>query len=738
MVTLDSRAPADPALANAIERLISRFQGYHEDGDADLIRRAGLAAIAAHEGQLRRTGEPYVTHPIAVADIVADLGLDETTIAAALLHDAVEDTGVTTSWLAREFGDRVTAVVDGVTKLDRLEFDSKEAQQAATIRKMFIAMAQDWRVLLIKLADRLHNMRTISVMPMNRQRAIAQETLDVYAPLAHRLGVQQVKWQLEDLSFATLHPKRYAEIEQMVAARAPEREAYLAEVMDLLSAKLKTFDIKGEITGRAKNFWNIYEKMVIQGKEFNDIIDLVGLRVIVDEERDCWAVLGAIHALWSPVQGRFKDFINSPKFNLYQSLHTTVIGPRGKSVEVQVRTHEMHRRAEFGVAAHWSYKSKDGDPSKELAWMQRLVDVEAEESDPIAFLEALKLDLGHDEVYVFTPKGRVISLVEGATPIDFAYAVHTEVGHHCVGAKVNGRLVPLDTELHSADVVEIVTSKSETAGPSRDWLALVKSSRARSKIRQWFQRERREDAIEGGREELTKALRREGLPVTTSLTSSALDGVVKSLNLDDLEALFMSIDSGQNSALAVVQRLERELHGGDAEQLPSTVTKMPRTSRTTRRSAGVYVEGLDDVMIHLARCCSPVPGDPIMGFITQGRGVSVHRDDCSNAVALAQRLGERVIDVEWDGSLGGQYRAVLEVLAFDRSRLLLDVSRVVAEYHLNIISSSSTTSGSRIVRMVFDVELADPTHLSSLLAALKGVDGVFDAFRQLPGQHTTS
>ncbi len=738
MVTLDSRAPADPALANAIERLITRFQGYHEDGDADLIRRAGLAAIAAHEGQLRRTGEPYVTHPIAVADIVADLGLDETTIAAALLHDAVEDTGVTTSWLAREFGDRVTAVVDGVTKLDRLEFDSKEAQQAATIRKMFIAMAQDWRVLLIKLADRLHNMRTISVMPMNRQRAIAQETLDVYAPLAHRLGVQQVKWQLEDLSFATLHPKRYAEIEQMVAARAPEREAYLAEVMELLSAKLKTFDIKGEITGRAKNFWNIYEKMVIQGKEFNDIIDLVGLRVIVDEERDCWAVLGAIHALWSPVQGRFKDFINSPKFNLYQSLHTTVIGPRGKSVEVQVRTHEMHRRAEFGVAAHWSYKSKDGDPSKELAWMQRLVDVEAEESDPIAFLEALKLDLGHDEVYVFTPKGRVISLVEGATPIDFAYAVHTEVGHHCVGAKVNGRLVPLDTELHSADVVEIVTSKSETAGPSRDWLALVKSSRARSKIRQWFQRERREDAIEGGREELTKALRREGLPVTTSLTSSALDGVVKSLNLDDLDALFMSIDSGQNSALAVVQRLERELHGGDAEQLPSTVTKMPRTSRTTRRSAGVYVEGLDDVMIHLARCCSPVPGDPIMGFITQGRGVSVHRDDCSNAVALAQRLGERVIDVEWDGSLGGQYRAVLEVLAFDRSRLLLDVSRVVAEYHLNIISSSSTTSGSRIVRMVFDVELADPTHLSSLLAALKGVDGVFDAFRQLPGQHTNS
>lgn len=736
MVSLTSRTSADPALLGSIDRLVARFREHHDKGDVELIRRAGVAAINAHEGQLRRTGEPYVTHPIAVAGITADLGLDEVTIAAALLHDAVEDTGVTTEWLSQEFGAQVAAVVDGVTKLDRLEFDSKEAQQAATIRKMFIAMAQDWRVLLIKLADRLHNMRTISVMPMHRQRAIAQETLDVYAPLAHRLGVQQVKWQLEDLGFATLHPKRYAEIEQMVAARQPEREAYLAEVMTTLSDKLKEFHIAAEVRGRPKHLWSIYEKMVVGGKEFDEIFDLVGLRIIVDEERDCWAALGAIHALWSPVQGRFKDYINSPKFNLYQSLHTTVIGPRGKSVEVQVRTHEMHRRAEFGVAAHWSYK--EGASANEVAWMQRLADVEEEEADPIAFLEALKLDLGQDEVYVFTPKGRVIALIEGATPIDFAYAVHTEVGHHCVGAKVNSRLVPLETVLKSADVVEIVTSKSASAGPSRDWLNIAKSSRAKSKIRQWFQRERRDDAIEGGREELTKALRREGLPIATSLSSSALDTVIKTLNLEDLDALFMSIDSGQISALAVVQRLDRELRGGDAEQLPTTVTKAPRTSRTSRRTAGVYVEGLDDVMIHLARCCSPVPGDSIMGFITQGRGVSVHRDDCSNAVALAQRLGERIIDVEWDGSAGGQYRAVLEILAFDRSRLLLDVSRVVAEYHLNIIASSSTTSGSRIVRMIFDVELADPAHLSSLLAALKGVDGVFDAFRQLPGQNKGS
>ena len=736
MVSLTSRATADSVLQGSIERLIVRFLEHHEAGDVELIRRAGIAAINAHEGQLRRTGEPYVTHPIAVAGITADLGLDEITIAAALLHDAVEDTGVTTQWLESEFGAQVAAVVDGVTKLDRLEFDSKEAQQAATIRKMFIAMAQDWRVLLIKLADRLHNMRTISVMPMHRQRAIAQETLDVYAPLAHRLGVQQVKWQLEDLSFATLHPKRYAEIEQMVAARQPEREAYLAEVMETLSAKLSEFGISAEVRGRPKHFWSIYEKMVVGGKEFDDIFDLVGLRLIVEDERDCWAALGAIHALWSPVQGRFKDYINSPKFNLYQSLHTTVIGPRGKSVEVQVRTQEMHRRAEFGVAAHWSYK--EGASANEVAWMQRLADVEEEENDPIAFLEALKLDLGQDEVSLFTPKGRVIALIEGATTIDFAYAVHTEVGHRCVGAKVNGRLVPLDTVLRSADVVEIVTSKNDNAGPSRDWLNIAASSRAKSKIRQWFQRERREDAIEGGREELTKALRREGLPIATSLSSSALDAVITSLGLEDRDALFMSIDSNQISALAVVQRLDRELRGGDAEQMPTTVTKAPRSNRTTRRTAGVYVEGLDDVMIHLARCCSPVPGDSIMGFITQGRGVSVHRDDCSNAVALAQRLGERIIDVEWDGSAGGQYRAVLEIMAFDRSRLLLDVSKVVAEYHLNIITSSTTTSGARIVRMIFDVELADPEHLQSLLAALKRVDGVFDAFRQLPGQNKAS
>ena len=721
---------SSPALYAGLLDTCERQDGH----DLELLTRAAAAATSAHDGQIRRTGEPYITHPIAVAQIVADLGLDDITISAALLHDAVEDTSMSLEMVAEKFGDHVAAVVDGVTKLDALQFESKEAQQAATIRKMFIAMAQDWRVLLIKLADRLHNMRTIAVMPVAKQRRIAQETLDVYAPLAHRLGVQAVKSQLEDLSFATVHPKRYAEIEQMVATRAPEREAYVVEVVDILKQKLQSLSIDGDVRGRPKHLWSIYEKMVINGKEFDEIFDLVGLRVVTEDERDCWAVLGAIHALWSPVQGRFKDYINSPKFNMYQSLHTTVVGPRGKLVEIQIRTSEMHRRAEFGIAAHWGYK--ENATSKDIAWMQRIADVSDEEEDPVAFLEALKLDLGRDEVYVFTPKGRVLPLVAGATPIDFAYAVHTEVGHKCVGAKVNGRLVPLTTVLHSADVVEILTNKSPDAGPSRDWLSLVASSRAKSKIRQWFQRERREDAIEAGHDEMTKALRREGLPIAPTFASSTLAELAATLNFEDLDGLLMAIGAGQISVTAVVQRLRRELGGGAVEQLPSTANRPTRVDR--RRTSGVFVEGLDDVMIHLARCCSPVPGDAIIGFVTQGRGVSVHRSDCSNAASLSGRLGDRVIDVEWDASAKGAYRVSLEIRAFDRTNLLFDVSRIVADHHLNIISSQSSTSSDRIVRMVFEVELADPGHLASLLSALRSVDGVFDAYRELPGRKVRS
>ena len=722
------------AIGDLIDPVIGEFSRRRPGEDPSAIVRAGRVAAAAHADQYRRSGEPYVTHPVAVAQIVAELGLDAPTIAAALLHDAVEDTGVSLEDIDGQFGPVVAAVVDGVTKLDRLQFDSKEQQQAATIRKMLVAMASDWRVLLIKLADRLHNMRTLAVMPEWKQRRTAQETFDVYAPLAHRLGVQQVRWQLEDLAFATLHPKRYAEIEQMVAVRAPQREEYLARVLVAVRGRLVGTGIEAEVTGRPKHLWSIYEKMVVRGKEFDDIHDLVGIRVVVASEKDCWADLGAIHAIWPPVQGRFKDYINTPKFNLYQSLHTTVIGLDGKPIEVQVRTHEMHRRAEYGIAAHWGYKEKE-DVSSEMAWMQRIADVDAETSDPVEFLEALKLDLQQDEVYVFTPKGRVIALPARSTPVDFAYAIHTEVGHRCIGARVNGRLVPLDTTLVSADTVEIFTSKSPTAAPSRDWLQIVASSRARNKIRQWFSRERREDAIEAGREALAKELRREGMPLQKIMASDALVSVAGSMNLTDADALYASIGESQVSAQSIVQRLLRELRGGEPEQLPTTVATGVRGPRTGRSStAGLYVEGLDDVMVHLARCCTPVPGDQIIGFVTQGRGVSVHRADCSNATALSKRHQERLIEVEWDRGGEGVFLATLEVLAFDRSRLLSDVSRVVSEHHLNIVAARTATAPDRVSRMAFDVELADPAHLQSLIASLKHLDGVFDAYRQLPGK----
>jgi GTP diphosphokinase / guanosine-3',5'-bis(diphosphate) 3'-diphosphatase len=807
-----------PDVAALLAPVISAFLRRHPGEDTALIVRAAETATVAHAGQLRRSGEAYVTHPLAVAGIVADLGLDALTIAAALLHDAVEDTGVTTEVIERDFGPSVALIVDGVTKLDRLQFDSKEAQQAATVRKMLVAMANDWRVLIIKLADRLHNMRTLAVMPEWKQRRTAQETLDIYAPLAHRLGIQEVKWQLEDLAFATLHAKRYAEIEQMVASRAPLRDEFLARVLVAVKERLSASGLDAEVTGRPKHLWSIYEKMVVRGKEFDDLYDLVGIRVIVESDKDCWAALGSIHAIWPPVQGRFKDYINSPKFNLYQSLHTTVIGLDGKPIEVQVRTHEMHRRAEYGIAAHWGYKenpvrsersaiapakgakprgagtatkrSRSSKPvakgpsvkgrgakpeaakvegvkarpsgvapragtakrdrraevaalaketsstTAEIEWMQRIVDFQNETTDPIEFLEALKLDLEEDEVYVFTPKGKVIALAANATPVDFAYAIHTEVGHRCIGAKVNGRLVPLDTRLSSADTVEIFTSKAPTAGPSRDWLSMVASSRARTKIRQWFSRERREDAIELGREELIKELRRQGLPVQKLAAEHALDDLAVAMNYADLDAVHAAIGDSRISARAVAQRVLRDLRGGlYEEQLPVTARQQPIAPRPGRGSAvGVYVEGLDDLMVRLSRCCTPVPGDEIVGFVTRGRGVSVHRSDCANAASLASRSRERLIEVEWDHRSSGVFVATIEVVAIDRSRLLTDVTKVVSEHHLNIVSANTQTDPDRISRMRFDVELADPAHLESVLNLIRHLDAVYDVYRILPGK----
>ncbi|MGZ4703747.1 MAG: RelA/SpoT family protein [Acidimicrobiales bacterium] len=740
MATVDRVLPwrrhsAPPSLE--IAPLIDAFREHHPKEPTAMITQAYELARDAHQDQTRKSGEPYVTHPVAVAKIVAELGLDDVTISAALLHDAVEDTGITLEDLTVRFGPDVAAIVDGVTKLDRLKFDSKEAQQAATVRKMLVAMAKDLRVLIIKLSDRLHNMRTVAAMPAWKQERTAQETLDIYAPLAHRLGMQDMKQQLEDLCFAALHPKRYAEIDHMVATRSPEREIYLTQVLEDVRERLKELRIDADVTGRPKHLWSIYEKMVVKGKEFDDIFDLVGIRVVVPTVKDCYAALGSIHATWKPVQGRFKDYVAMPKFNLYQSLHTTVIGPQGKPLEVQIRTEEMHSRAEHGVAAHWNYKD-DATSTADLAWLNRIVDWQQETSDPGQFMANLKIDLDQDEVFVFTPKGRVITLPVGATPVDFAYAIHTEVGHSCIGARVNGKLVPLDSALTSGDSVEIFTSKVEGAGPSQDWLKFVVTHRAGNKIRQWQSRERREDAMGNGADELVKAMRREGLPVQKIRQAGTLDEVASALNYVDLDALHAAIGENHVSAKSVAERVRKHLQDVDPtreEQLPITVREPSRGQRRSgATNSGVHVEGLDDVMVRLSRCCTPVPGDEIMGFVTRGRGVSVHRADCANAVSLSMGQSDRLIDVEWDEDRTGLFVASIEVKALDRARLLRDVSAALADAHVNIISCNTGTGSDRISKMRFDFELGDPGHLDALISQIKQIDSIYDAYRVLPGK----
>jgi guanosine-3',5'-bis(diphosphate) 3'-pyrophosphohydrolase len=722
-------APADD---DELTPVLNAYRVSWPKGDVELIRRAYDVAVVAHQDVVRQSGEPYISHPLAVAHILAEIGLDDTTLAAALLHDVVEDTGQTIDDIAAEFGPVVASIVDGVTKLERISFDTKAEQQAASMRKMLLAIAKDLRVLYIKLADRLHNMRTIAAMAEHKQRRTAQETLDIYAPLAHRLGIQEVKWQLEDLAFAVLHPKRYAEIEQMVATRAPEREIYLAQVREVVRERLAHHHIDGEVTGRPKHLYSIYEKMVVKGKEFNEIFDLVGIRVTVESYKDCYAALGAIHATWNPVPGRFKDYIATPKFNLYRSLHTTVVGPQGQQIEVQIRTQEMHQQAEYGVAAHWGYKEGAPVTAADAGWLQRIVDWQSETDDPAEFFSSLKFDLEQDEVFVFSPKGDVVTLPLGSTPVDFAYAIHTEVGHHCIGARINSNMARLDEPLSSGDTIEIVTSKV-AKGPSRDWLEFVASPRARNKIRQWFSRERREDAMENGREELAKSLRREGLPVQKLAASAVLVKLAESMHYADLDALHIAIGEGHVSGKSIAQRLAKELRGGEhEEQLPSTVQKPRR--RLSTGTTGVYVEGLDDVMIRLSRCCTPVPGDEIIGFVTRGRGVSVHRSDCANAAALMSGQEARLIEVEWDRESRGSFIVSVEVKALDRTRLLADVTRILAEHHVNILSSSTHVGGDSVSRMRFEFELADPAHLDSIVASLKRVDSVYDAYRMLPGK----
>jgi GTP pyrophosphokinase len=674
-----------------------------------------------------------------VTTILADIGMTEPTLVAALLHDTVEDTAYTLAELRTDFGDEVAQLVDGVTKLDKVKYG--DAAQAETIRKMIVAMSRDIRVLVIKLADRLHNMRTLRYVPQASQERTARETLDIYAPLAHRLGMNTIKWELEDLAFATLHPKIYDEIVRMVADRAPSRDQFLAEVIEQVEQDLKDAKIKAKVTGRPKHYYSIYQKMILGGREFSDIYDLVGIRILVEDDRDCYSVLGILHSRWNPVLGRFKDYVAMPKFNMYQSLHTTVIGPQGKAVELQIRTFAMHRRAEYGVAAHWKYKEdgRSGVDTERLGdmddmnWVRQLLDWQSEVEDPGEFLESLRFEINRAEVYVFTPRGEVIALPVGSTPVDFAYAVHTEVGHHTIGARVNGRLVPLESTLENSDVVEIFTSKSPNAGPSQDWLTFVKSQRARSKIRQWFTKERREEAIERGKDQIAKLMRKEGLPLKRLLSHESLNLAAAHFKLTDVSALYAAVGEGNLSAQAVVRRVI-DLHGGTdgaAEDLAEAVTITGRRGRsraTAGGDAGVIVKGAADVWVKLAKCCTPVPPDPILGFVTKGGGVSVHRKDCTNAASLMSKP-ERLLDVEWAPTAQSTFLVNIQVEALDRARLLSDITMVLSDAHVNILSATLSTSRDRVAKSRFTFEMADAKHLDSVLKAVRGVPGVFDVYR---------
>ena len=723
------------ATSPALEPLLLAIHSNHPKADLSVVEQAYVVAERAHRGQLRKSGDPYITHPVAVATILGELGMTPPTLAAALLHDTVEDTDYALEQLRADFGPEIAMLVDGVTKLDKVQFG--EAAQAETVRKMVVAMSRDIRVLVIKLADRLHNARTWKFVSSASAENKARETLEIYAPLAHRLGMNTIKWELEDLSFSTLYPKVYEEIVHLVSERAPAREEYLAVVRDQVSADLRAAKIKATVTGRPKHYYSIYQKMIVRGRDFTDIYDLVGVRVLVDSVRDCYAVLGALHARWNPVPGRFKDYIAMPKFNLYQSLHTTVIGPGGKPVEIQIRTHDMHRRAEYGVAAHWKYKedmklgpTTTDSSGNDMTWLRQLVDWQKETADPSEFLDSLRFEIAGAEVYVFTPKGDVMSLPAGSTPVDFAYAVHTEVGHRTMGARVNGRLVPLDSTLENGDVIDVFTSKSETAGPSRDWMGFVKSPRARNKIRQWFSKERREEAIEHGKDAIAKAMRKQNLPIQRLLSHEALVALAHEMRHADVSSLYAAIGEGQVSAATVVQRLVHSMDGepGAEEDLVETTLPGVGGRRVRTADSGVVVKGVDDVWVKLAKCCTPVPGDEIVGFVTRGAGVSVHRTDCVNVGALRAEP-ERIVEVEWTQGGSGLFLVQIQVEALDRSRLLSDVTRVLSDHHVNILSASVSTSRDRVALSRFVFEMAEPTHLASVLAAVRKVEGVFDVYR---------
>ena len=727
-----------------IEPLVRALRANHPKADVSLIERAYATAEKAHRGQMRKSGEPYITHPGAVATILAEVGMTSPTLAAALLHDTVEDTDYSLEQLTADFGPAIAQLVDGVTKLDKIRYG--ERAQSETLRKMIIAMSRDIRVLLIKLADRLHNARTWRFVPVESAKKKARETLEIYAPLAHRLGMNMIKWELEERSFKILYPEIYEEIDHLVAERAPERDLYLREVISQIEEDLRRSGTQGTVTGRPKNHYSIYQKMIVRNKAFDEIFDLVAVRVLVETVRDCYAVLGALHGRWNPIPGRFKDYIAMPKFNFYQSLHTTVIGPGGKPVEIQIRTYEMHEHAEHGVAAHWKYKqnpnanSLDSDrmsADEQMNWLRALVDMERETGDPEEFLDSLRYEISGDEVYVFTPKGEVVVLPRGATPVDFAYSVHTEVGNRTVGAKVNGRLVPLNTRLESGQTVEVVTSKSDKAGPSRDWLAFVASPRARSKIKAWFSRERKEEAVEAGKESIARAMRKQNLPLQRLMNHDSVLSVATSLGYPDISGLYAAVGDGHISAQNIVSKLVENLGGGDGteETLSEAVTPGAHLHSAPELSAkgqGVSVDGMNanDVWVKLARCCTPVPGDDIVGFITRGQGVSVHQRSCPNAVRLEGLHPERFVQVSWSSEHSqAQYLVQIQTKALDRPGLLADLTKVMTEYRVNIVSASTVSTRDQVATARFSFHLAEMSHLNAVLAALRRVDGVFEAVR---------
>ncbi|HKM24971.1 MAG TPA: bifunctional (p)ppGpp synthetase/guanosine-3',5'-bis(diphosphate) 3'-pyrophosphohydrolase [Corynebacterium sp.] len=732
-----SRVKTNPVL----DPLLSIHRQFHPRADAEVLSRAYELAESLHEGVFRKSGDPYITHPLAVATIAAEIGMDTTTLVAALLHDTVEDTDYSLEQLTDDFGAEVARLVDGVTKLDKVALGA--AAEAETIRKMIVAMAQDPRVLVIKVADRLHNMRTMRFLPPEKQAKKARQTLEVIAPLAHRLGMASVKWELEDLSFAILYPKKYDEIVRLVADRAPSRDRALKEIVTQVTTALRDNNIDAEVMGRPKHYWSIYQKMIVRGRDFDEIFDLVGIRILVDNVNNCYAAIGVVHSLYSALPGRFKDYISSPRFGVYQSLHTTVMALQGRPLEVQVRTHEMHYNAEFGVAAHWRYKetkgSHKGDREEvdQMAWMRQLLDWQKEAADPNEFLDSLRYDLTAKQIFVFTPKGDVVNLPAESTPVDFAYAVHTEVGHRCIGAKVNGKLVALESTLKSGDRVEVFTSKDQNAGPSRDWQDFVVSPRAKAKIRQWFAKERREEHLEAGRDALAAEVQRGGLPMHRLFTAQSMKTVATQLHYPDVDALYTAIGAGSVSAHHVANQLMAAFGDRDdavdalAARTPISEIISSRARATdSEAGAGVLVEGSPDVMAKMAKCCQPVPGDEIFGFVTRGGGVSVHRADCTNAEKLRQEP-ERLIDVAWAaaGVPGGAFAATLQVEALDRQGLLFEITRVFSDQKLSVMSMNSHASDDHIatIRMTFSV--SDTKQLGQLLTTLRNTEGVFDVYR---------